>query len=528
MKTFAQQPTPVPAQVELPPDFPEMPMEIIDRFGASAEDWKNRLNEWYSRFTQAIQQAQDQTAKQANSQVIFTVDRFLIYANGVPTPMFALDATGVRLGNVLVVNTPGRKIYIGAGEWANANTPFYVDTLGNFSLGDSFVWDAETDTLTITGIINATSGTIGGFEIGPDYIRDTINSFGLASTVTGGDDVRLWAGATFANRATAPFRVTEGGLLNATGATINGTITATSGTIGGFDVGPDYIRDSANTFGLSSVVSGINDVRFWAGDTFANRQTAPLRITENGSAKFSTMDITGAVYINPTLVAVTPAVYISGSTSGATIGTSALLIDTRVRTIPTSTPMLSGICLQAVLDKVGVSGVSGSSLYIDVKTQAANAPDTTYGIYLTDSSTAITRWGLYIATTARNFMAGDLTVASVGATTPGTGAFTTLNATGFSYSSSGNNLLLSGADGVIYRSGGAGTNSGLHRFRYFDTDVAVISSTGLAVTGVISTTNPIGGAGPNWKLGAYTAGAAIQAGKVRIEIAGVAYDLLTA
>lgn len=81
-------------------------------------------------------------------------------------------------------------------------------------------WDGTT--LSITGVVTATSGTIGGFSIGADYIRDTANSFGLASTVTGGDDVRFWAGDTFANRASAPFRITESGAFVATSATING------------------------------------------------------------------------------------------------------------------------------------------------------------------------------------------------------------------------------------------------------------------------------------------------------------------
>jgi len=83
--------------------------------------------------------------------------------------------------------------------------------------------DVEFGSGTFRGTITATAGTIGGFSIGADYIRDAANSMGLASTVTGGDDVRFWAGDTFANRATAPFRVTEAGLLTATGATINGT-----------------------------------------------------------------------------------------------------------------------------------------------------------------------------------------------------------------------------------------------------------------------------------------------------------------
>lgn len=61
---------------------------------------------------------------------------------------------------------------------------------------------------------------------------------------------------------------------------------ALNATIGGFDIGEDYVRDAANTFGLSSTVTGGNDVRFWAGDTFANRASAPVRIYEDGDFHF--------------------------------------------------------------------------------------------------------------------------------------------------------------------------------------------------------------------------------------------------
>jgi hypothetical protein len=84
---------------------------------------------------------------------------------------------------------------------------------------------SPTFTVTQAGALTSTSGAIGGFDIGADYIRDAGNSFGLASTVTGGDDTRFWAGDTFANRATAPFRVTEAGALYATSATISGNLT---------------------------------------------------------------------------------------------------------------------------------------------------------------------------------------------------------------------------------------------------------------------------------------------------------------
>lgn len=99
-----------------------------------------------------------------------------------------------------------------------------VDNKFKWFIGDSVSsadWNVTApDTFTIKGTISATTGNIGGFVIGPDYIRDVANSFGLASTVTAGDDVRFWAGATFANRATATFRLTEAGNLTVTGGII--------------------------------------------------------------------------------------------------------------------------------------------------------------------------------------------------------------------------------------------------------------------------------------------------------------------
>lgn len=142
---------------------------------------------------------------------------------------------------------------------------------------------------TITGAITATSGAIGGFTVGADYVRDAADSMGLASTVTGGNDIRFWAGETFANRATAPFRVYEDGSIVATSATI------TISTLGGFDIGADYIRDAANSFGLASTVTAGDDVRFWAGAAFADRATAPLYITESGAIVGTNVTMSGGL-----------------------------------------------------------------------------------------------------------------------------------------------------------------------------------------------------------------------------------------
>ena len=127
---------------------------------------------------------------------------------------------------------------LGAGEFIGQNTvqAGYLQS-SNFVTG-SAGWqltaagNLEASSGTFRGTITASAGTIGGFDIGSDYVRDVANSFGLASTVTGGDDVRFWAGDTFANRATADFRVTEAGTVTATDITATGTINATGGYAG--------------------------------------------------------------------------------------------------------------------------------------------------------------------------------------------------------------------------------------------------------------------------------------------------------
>lgn len=89
------------------------------------------------------------------------------------------------------------------------------------------------------------------------------------------------------------WKLDAAGNLEGNSGTFRGTITATTGAIGGFDIGSDYVRDTANSMGLASTVSGSDDVRFWAGDTFANRATADFRVTEAGAVTASSMTITG-------------------------------------------------------------------------------------------------------------------------------------------------------------------------------------------------------------------------------------------
>lgn len=569
LRTRRQQPKPVNPQVPVPNDFPDIPQSILDRFPEAA-DWQKRLNEFWAKANQAMQEFNTQTAAQVNSTVVWTVDSFLIYTSeGNEMPMFALDGTGIRLGNVLVINTPGRKVYIGAGTYQSADTPFYIDTDGKFSLGANLTWNPATSTLNITGTIIATTGSIGGFDIGTDYIRDAANSMGLASTVTGGDDVRFWAGATFANRATAPFFVTEAGNITANNATIVGTVSgrstatlaaaidsggtlvtdlinarlntsaktmlsdfsfgaadfsgalksgtitwstatgaltggsgvlvfrggiigaaagvatftidattgaatfagalsAPTGNIGGFNLDADYIRDVANSFGLASTVTGGDDIRFWAGNTFANRATAPFRVSEAG------------------VVTAT-----SGTIGGWTLS---------------STTLTGG---SATLDSAGVLTLGTSNDVV-----IASAADATYRLWIGNATAAsapfrVTKAGVLTATGAT--ITGTIT-ASAGAI----GGFDV----GTDYirdvaNSMGMASTVTAGDDVRFWAGATFANRATAPFRV--TEAGVLVASNATITGTItSTVGTIGG----FTLGATTLSAGSGSTYISLNAAG--------
>jgi len=115
------------------------------------------------------------------------------------------------MGDVWISNS------IRSVNWKPKSVGFYINGVTGY---------AEFTDVQITGNVHSLTGTVGGFTINTDSITDAANSFGLSSNVTAGDDVRFWAGTTFANRATAPFRVTEAGIISASSGTVGGCVIA--------------------------------------------------------------------------------------------------------------------------------------------------------------------------------------------------------------------------------------------------------------------------------------------------------------
>lgn len=174
--------------------------------------------------------------------------------------------------------------------WLWDDTWTYKFSIGNAT--KSLKWD-WTD-LTVTGIVNATGGAIGWFDIGSDYLRDTNNSFGFASTVTWGDDVRFWAWSLFADRASAPFRITESWVLVATSWTIGGsTLSWSAITWGTFQTASSWARVIISWSTLQSFYSTESYPRFqvwWLWVRFAN--WTDIADMQSGSYTWWLLDVT--------------------------------------------------------------------------------------------------------------------------------------------------------------------------------------------------------------------------------------------
>lgn len=211
------------------------------------------------------------------------VGAFGSYAGGIVQD----PTSSATAPNVLTSGDLSQVIFSGKQTFSDSTSGFRmgVDSDGIFKFiigsGSSYMdWSVTSvGVLTISGSLNATSGTIGGFTIGSDYIRDVGNSFGLASTITGGDDVRFWAGSAFSARATAPVRIYESGTAVFSSATVNGSPVTNNDTFGSGADGA-FVLDGTNTYATYFSKSGSDYTQLM--DVYATN------ITLSGTATLNT------------------------------------------------------------------------------------------------------------------------------------------------------------------------------------------------------------------------------------------------
>ncbi len=172
-----------------------------------------------------------------NDQFIYSPN--IAGQNGYFSDIFRVGSNGITLDGT------NKSIYVGTGTYNNANTPFYFKSGSTdvFSLGNKLRFDGTN--LTVAGTINATAGNFSG------NITSTATISG--GTISGGS---ISGGSI--NIGSGKFTVGTDGTLSATGANIDGFITAQQGNIGGWTINADGLsfQNTAATRGVK-----LNSVR---------------------------------------------------------------------------------------------------------------------------------------------------------------------------------------------------------------------------------------------------------------------------
>jgi hypothetical protein len=155
---------------------------------------------------------QNGSAKTAGSVGGWTIDGDAIYSG-------TKDASGYTAGGITL--NSGGSIH---------SKNFYIDTDGNAF----FKGDITGASGTFSGALSAATGTFAGALSGGTILIGSGNSVFKAD----GNGIYL-GNATFGS---APFRVTPGGALTATGVNISGNLTATGGTFGGWIIDGNQLK----------------------------------------------------------------------------------------------------------------------------------------------------------------------------------------------------------------------------------------------------------------------------------------------
>lgn len=207
---------------------------------------------------------------------------------------------GISLGNKLKLNIDGTasiagwaieegkisasdiknkyNVYVASsGQWAF----FSKGPRGEFKVG-------------FYGDMTATSGTIAGWEIGDGFLRNKDSQNRYVGLGLFGKTYAFFAGGKEAGGSDGVFRVGHDGALTATSATIEGSIKASTGTIGGWKIDTNKIYNKNSTTGYTFTLwnPGI------AGGTIIscdNGNDYPFYVNRDGSLHCSNATIKGTV-----------------------------------------------------------------------------------------------------------------------------------------------------------------------------------------------------------------------------------------
>lgn len=194
----------------------------------------------------------------------------------------AIDATSGSIGNLTI---DGYLYFGGNSSYyisANYNDSNYYISLPGLRID-------KASTAVFSGKLSAPSGTIGGFTISTSKIYKT-------KTAYNDSNEGVYLGTDGIGLGTGSFYVTAAGKLYAANAEISGTITATSGTIGGFAINANSLTNASGGSSIQ-ITSGNYTTYLGANSCYSRYQeTAGSRGWSLSHSAISISSYTSSVY----------------------------------------------------------------------------------------------------------------------------------------------------------------------------------------------------------------------------------------
>jgi hypothetical protein len=253
----------------------------------------------------------------------------LISGQSIVSPIIA-GADGyfsntVKVGgsSALTISGLNKAIYSGGGNWYNADTGFYMNDGGYFSLGNKLNFNPGNNTLTVNGNITTISGNIGGWEIGNGYLRSSNSQTYLYSN--GYIELKDTAGqnkVTIDSSATLPSPTSgsdSGNIVVPAQAAItsyynNGAATGGNTAVGYYAPNNTYSLENSQQVWFTPTISGYYEFTTWFP------KNSNLGVTGTSSTAY--MGLRAYIYdsVGNSLINEEGREYIEGPVEGASVG----------------------------------------------------------------------------------------------------------------------------------------------------------------------------------------------------------------
>ncbi len=219
-----------------------------------------------------------------------TIDADRLKTNtGIVGKLFVGDDAGANKITIDgTATTPA--IYYGTGTYNNANTPFYFDALGKFSLKDQLTWNGST--LSVKGSLNVTQASTFTGNVTLNSGGDLLLNGGAIRATGSGGRVEIGSLGVYG------YNATTGGTALVRIDANTGQLIAQGGTIGGWTINQSSLtttNTAGNTVGLYSNGQLYMGPNFSVGADGSVSISGTLTVVGTGSNVATSTDLAGKV-----------------------------------------------------------------------------------------------------------------------------------------------------------------------------------------------------------------------------------------